>query len=131
MPDTNHARMELEQHRAAIDAIDKQLVALLDARAGHSLAIRRLKPTLGMSLYDRAREDEIFDRVASYSDTTLHERGLHEIYETLLKVMKENPAPEDRAEAEGEPAPEGRAAKKGAPAPAGHVGIEDAEGAER
>lgn len=127
MPDTNHARMELEQHRAAIDAIDKQLVALLDARAGHSLAIRRLKPALGMSLYDRARENEIFDRVASYGDATLHEAGLHEIYETLLKVMKENPAPEDRAEAESEPAPEDRSETKDAPAPEDRAGTESVE----
>lgn len=99
MPDTNHARMELEDHRAGIDAIDKQLVALLDERAGHSLAIRKLKPLLGMSLYDAAREDEIFARVTGYSDGTLYDQGIHEIYETLLKVMKENPAPEDCADA--------------------------------
>lgn len=92
MPDTTRARMELDAHRGRIDEIDKQLIALLDERAGHSLAIRELKPLLGMKLYDAAREEEIFERVASYSDGTLYDQGIREIYETLLKVMKENPA---------------------------------------
>ncbi|WP_165173874.1 chorismate mutase [Adlercreutzia sp. ZJ242] len=92
MPDTSHARMELEAHRAAIDAIDRQLVALINERAGHSLAIRELKPTLGMKLYDPAREGEIFERISAYSEGPLYDQGLREIYETLLKVMKETPS---------------------------------------
>ncbi|MDO4289930.1 MAG: chorismate mutase [Eggerthellaceae bacterium] len=92
MPDENHARMEIEERRGRIDEIDRQLVALLNERAGESLAIRALKPYANMVLYDPAREDAIFERVASYSDGTLYDQGLREIYETLLKVMKENPA---------------------------------------
>ena len=92
MPDTNHARMEIEERRTRIDEIDRQLVALLNERAGHSLAIRKLKPLLDMETYDPAREREIYEKVTSYSDGTLYDQGLREIYETLLKVMKENPA---------------------------------------
>ena len=92
MPDMNHARMEIEERRARIDEIDRQLVALLNERAGQSLAIRKLKPILGMETYDPAREGAIYEKVISYSDGTLYDQGLREIYETLLKVMKENPA---------------------------------------
>lgn len=99
MPDTNHARMELEAHRAEIDAIDRQLVSLLNERAGHSLAIRTLKPALGMKLYDPAREGEIFERVCAYGEGPLRDEGLREIYEALLKVMKETPAASDARQA--------------------------------
>lgn len=92
MPDTNHARMEIESHRTRIDDIDQQLVALLNERARHSLAIRKLKPLLDMPVYDPAREREIYEKVISYSNGTLYDQGLCEIYDTLLKVMKENPA---------------------------------------
>lgn len=47
---------QIEQHREAIDAIDKQLVSLLNERAGHSLDIRALKPEAKMGLFDPKRE---------------------------------------------------------------------------
>ena len=38
----------------------KNLVALLNERAGYSLDIRALKPSAHMGLYDPKREEEIF-----------------------------------------------------------------------
>ena len=92
MPDETTAREQMAEHRGQIDALDKQLVALLNERAGHSLAIRKLKPTLGLNVYDPAREEQIFARVAGYSEGPLTAEGLREIYAALLKVMKETPA---------------------------------------
>lgn len=92
MPEESKALAEIEAHRAKIDEIDQQIVALLNKRAGHSLVIRGLKPGARMGLYDPKREEEIFARVNSYNEGPLYNENLREIYETILKVMKETPS---------------------------------------
>ena len=44
MSERDSSLAEIQEHRAKIDEIDKQIVALLNKRAGHSLVIRGLKP---------------------------------------------------------------------------------------
>lgn len=56
MPEESKSLAEIEAHRAKIDEIDQQIVALLNKRAGHSLVIRGLKPGARMGLYDPKRE---------------------------------------------------------------------------
>ncbi|HIS40237.1 MAG TPA: chorismate mutase [Candidatus Aphodovivens avistercoris] len=83
---------KIEEHRAKIDEIDKQLVELLNRRAGHSLVIRGLKPGAKMGLYDPKREEEIFEKVDGYNNGPLYNENLREIYACILKVMKETPS---------------------------------------
>ena len=92
MPEESTSLAEIEAHRAKIDDIDQQIVALLNKRAGHSLVIRGLKPGARMGLYDPKREEEIFARVNSYNEGPLYNENLREIYEAILKVMKETPS---------------------------------------
>ncbi len=92
MAEENRSYDEIQEHRAKIDELDKQLVALLNERAGHSLAIRELKPSASMGLFDPKREEEIFEKIKSYNEGPLYDTYLCEIYETILKVMKETPA---------------------------------------
>lgn len=92
MPEESKSLAEIEAHRAKIDEIDQQIVALLNKRAGHSLVIRGLKPGARMGLYDPKREEEIFARVNSYNEGPLYKENLREIYEAILKVMKETPS---------------------------------------
>lgn len=92
MPEESKSLTEIEAHRAKIDEIDQQIVALLNKRAGHSLVIRGLKPGARMGLYDPKREEEIFARVNSYNEGPLYNENLREIYEAILKVMKETPS---------------------------------------
>lgn len=86
------ALAQIDGHRAQIDSIDKKIVALLNEREAHSMAIRMLKPTAEMQLFDAAREDAILDDICAMNKGPLTEGSLREIYATLLKVMKENPA---------------------------------------
>ena len=79
-------------YRKEIDELDRRLVGMLNERAELSIKIRKLKPAAGMQLFDAAREDAIYDKVCNFSEGTLKDEGLREIYATLLKVMKENPA---------------------------------------
>lgn len=92
MPEESKSLAEIEAHRVKIDEIDQQIVALLNKRAGHSLVIRGLKPGARMGLYDPKREEEIFARVNSYNEGPLYNENLREIYEAILKVMKETPS---------------------------------------
>lgn len=92
MPEDNAAYAEIQKHRAEIDAIDRELVALLNKRAGHSLVIRGLKPEAKMGLFDAKREEEIFAKLDEINDGPLYNDYLHEIYATILKVMKETPS---------------------------------------
>ena len=83
------ARAQIDGHRARIDEIDRQLVRLLNERAGESLAIRALKPSVHWGLYDPKREEEIFANVARCNEGPLYAENLREIYEAILHVMKE------------------------------------------
>lgn len=92
MPEVENSQVQIEEHRAKIDAIDRQIVDLLNKRAGHSLVIRGLKSAVHVGLYDAKREEEIFAKVASYNEGPLYNENLREIYAAVLKIMKETPS---------------------------------------
>ncbi len=92
MPEENEAFQQIEKHRNQIDELDKQIVDLLNKRAGHSLVIRGLKPDAKMGLYDARREEQIFEKIDACNDGPLFNENLREIYTTILKVMKETPS---------------------------------------
>ena len=86
---TNEAQARIAEIRERIDAIDCQLVKLLNERAQCSLDIRALKPSAHLGLYDPRREEEIFTNVAKCNDGPLYGDDLREIYEAILHVAKE------------------------------------------
>ena len=92
MSEENSNLAEIQKHREQIDVIDRELVALLNKRAGHSLVIRGLKPGAHMGLYDAKREEEIFAKLDGMNAGPLYNEHLREIYATILKVMKETPS---------------------------------------
>ena len=83
------ALAKIAELRVRIDAIDCQLVELLNERAQASLDIRALKPEAKWGLYDPKREEEIFANVAKCNEGPLYADNLREIYETVLHVAKE------------------------------------------
>lgn len=89
MTEEQNAEIEIGKHRAVIDSLDEQLIALLNKRAEESLAIRALKPAAQMGLYDPKREEEIFVRLEELNDGPMYNDDVREIYATILKVMKE------------------------------------------
>ena len=89
MTDEQAVQAEITEHRVRIDAIDCQLVRLLNERAEESLAIRALKPQMHWGLYDPKREEEIFANIARCNEGPLYAENLREIYEAILHVMKE------------------------------------------
>ena len=82
----------IDNHREAIDALDQQIVALLNERAVHSLKIRELKPGANMGLYDPRREEEIMRKICARNEGPLYSEHLREVYAAILKVMKDAPS---------------------------------------
>ncbi|MCL2889619.1 MAG: chorismate mutase [Eggerthellaceae bacterium] len=92
MTETDQVLAQIQEHRASIDEIDKGIVALINERTRHSLAIRALKPGVQLGLYDPKREEEIFERLDDYNEGPLYNDNLREIYQAILRVMKEIPS---------------------------------------
>jgi chorismate mutase len=89
MPEYDNALSSIDELRAQIDAIDEQVVELLNSRAEKALAIRGLKPKAQLGLFDPRREEEIFERVAAFNKGPLYGDDLKAIYATILRVSKE------------------------------------------
>ena len=83
------AQAQIEERRTAIDAMDCQIVKLLNDRAKLALEIRELKPQVNWGLYDPKREERIFENLAACNEGPLYGDNLRDIYETILHVMKE------------------------------------------
>jgi chorismate mutase len=89
MPENDNALSSIDDLRAQIDALDGQIVELLNERAEKALAIRTLKPKAQLGLFDPRREEEIFERVAGLNKGPLYGDDLRAIYATILRVSKE------------------------------------------
>jgi chorismate mutase len=89
MPEHDDALSSIDEFRAQIDAVDEQIVDLLNRRAEAALAIRALKPKAQLGLFDPRREEEIYGRVADFNKGPLYSDDLRAIYATILRVSKE------------------------------------------
>jgi chorismate mutase/prephenate dehydratase len=76
--------MSLEEHRKAIDAVDKKLVRLLNERTGHALAIGAIKLESGEEIYAPHRERLIFQRLAKLNNGPIPEESMRAIYREIM-----------------------------------------------
>ena len=86
---SDDVRDKIDGFRSRIDEIDCRLVELLNSHAQLALSIRELKPQANLALFDPKREEEIFLRLAACNEGPLFADNLREIFETVLRVMKE------------------------------------------
>jgi chorismate mutase len=77
-------RSNLEELRRLIDAIDMELLELLNRRTGFSLEIGVIKREEGRVVYDPAREREILESVQSESKGPLTPQAVRRLYERIL-----------------------------------------------
>lgn len=80
--------MDIEDWRQKIDDLDRQIVALLSARAEAAQAIGRLKRSTSMPVYEPNRERVIFDNVRAANRGPLPDIELTHIYERIIDVMR-------------------------------------------
>jgi chorismate mutase len=70
--------------RTQIDAVDEQLVVLLNARAAHALAIGWLKEQAHEPVYQPAREAEVLVHVRSVNQGPLDDGAVTRLFERII-----------------------------------------------
>ena len=81
--------LELRRLRARIDALDKQIVALLNERADLAIEVGRTKTDLGRrAVRDAAREREILVRIAMANDGPMPQADLLALYRRLFAATR-------------------------------------------
>jgi chorismate mutase/prephenate dehydratase len=76
--------MTLEQYRERIDAIDKELVKLLNERAQVVVEIGKLKNKTGGQIYAPEREKEVFEKIKAANQGPLPDRSLVAVWRELM-----------------------------------------------
>src|SRR5262249_53617974 len=86
MSEPGKADDEIARHRAELDAIDRKVVALLNERAAHALAIGKLKG--GGPVYRPEREAEVLRNVAAGATGALPDAALVRIYTEVISACR-------------------------------------------
>ena len=90
---TGDYETEIRPLRDRIDAIDAQLLSLLNARAAVVTDIYALKARHGVTRFDSARTGAILDRLAAASSGPLSGDDVRALFTPLLKYFVERFAP--------------------------------------
>lgn len=98
---TKEAQMLLEEWRRKIDAIDVDLVELLNKRAQCAEEIGKVKLILAMSAYSPEREEEVMKNVTGKNPGPLSRQALRRLFERIIDesraiertAMQASPAP--------------------------------------
>jgi chorismate mutase len=70
--------------RDAIDAIDAELVVLLNRRAAQALEIGRIKKTLQMEIYQPSREEAVLRHVRGLNPGPLDADAVARLFERII-----------------------------------------------
>ena len=76
--------MNLEQCRKVIDAVDTEILALLNRRADLARKIGTLKACAGLPIVDAEREDEVLRRIARENAGQISDESVIRIYDEIL-----------------------------------------------
>jgi chorismate mutase len=76
--------MTIEDWRAEIDAIDDELLRLLNARATLAIRVGESKRSVGLSVLDGAREREVVERVRSANAGPLDESAVARLFRRII-----------------------------------------------
>jgi chorismate mutase len=79
---------ELDTLRARIDALDREIVRLLNDRATLGLEAGRIKSMSGKPISDEDREREVLVRVAMANNGPLPQDALLSLYRQLIDTIK-------------------------------------------
>jgi chorismate mutase len=78
----------LADSRVQIDAIDEQLVELLNRRTRIVEDIGRAKEAAGLPIYEPKREDDVYRNILSHNSGPLTSDALRRIYERVIDEMR-------------------------------------------
>ncbi len=75
--------------RRRIDAVDVQLLALLNERTGIVERIGQVKQELGLPIYEPKREDQVFANVVEHNQGPLPAEAVKRIFERIIDEMRQ------------------------------------------
>jgi chorismate mutase len=84
----DEAQRLLKESRTKIDALDRQLVELLNRRTRIVEDIGRAKEASGLPIYEPNREDDVYRNVQSHNQGPLGAEALRGIYERIIDEMR-------------------------------------------
>jgi chorismate mutase len=74
--------------RKKIDALDEQIVQLINERARAAIAIGDLKHQSSLPVYEPKREQAVFEHVRRVNQGPLPDQEVQHIFERVLDVMR-------------------------------------------
>lgn len=80
--------MSLEEIRKRIDAIDTEIIQLLNERARAAMEVGKIKDQSNAHVYAPAREKQIFDRIAGENTGPLSADALKSIYKEIISASR-------------------------------------------
>jgi chorismate mutase len=84
----DEALQALSRCREQIDAIDLELLELLNRRTRVVEEIGRMKESLTLPIYEPKREDDVFRNVISHNSGPLTPEALQRIFERIIDEMR-------------------------------------------
>lgn len=78
----------LSDWRKEIDALDRELIALLNRRATRVLGLAPLKRDQGVPIHEPARERRVFKNIVASNRGPLTNEALTRIYEAVIAEMR-------------------------------------------
>ena len=82
------AERALAECRERIDALDRQLVDLLNARTGIVEEIGRIKRDCGMRIYEPKREEEVLHNIETHNAGRMDAEAARRIFERIIDEMR-------------------------------------------
>ncbi len=80
--------MSIKDCRTEIDAIDRELLRLLNTRARLAVKVGESKRAAGLSLSDRAREREVIESACSGNTGPLDERAVARLFRCIIRESR-------------------------------------------
>jgi chorismate mutase len=80
--------MDIADWRTRIDALDEQIVKLLNERAACAIAIGEIKRQSGAAIYEPQREQHVIEHARKANPGPLTGEQLQDIYERIMDIMR-------------------------------------------
>jgi len=90
-------RLNIEELRCAIDAIDEEILELINKRLYFAIEIGKLKVEQDEPIVDRARENNFVTRLVGLNKGPLQKSALQEIFSQLIAVSRDIQEPPGEA----------------------------------
>jgi chorismate mutase len=78
------SKLDLDELRRGIDAVDQQILKLLHERVRLVMAVGEYKRERGIAVYDPNRERDLLDRLCKSAEPPLDAETIRRIFERLV-----------------------------------------------